>query len=325
MTINGRKIPLAFFTYNRLNHTKAALSALENCVGQEAFDFYFFSDAPRREADIESVMAVRRLLHSFSRNFQAEIIEQSSNQGLARSIVGGVDQLCASYGWVVVLEDDLIVAPGFLRFMAAALMHYEHEQAVMQVAATTLAPPGNLSRDAFLLPVTSTWGWATWQRSWKSFSWKPQNWPDTIADKDWYTLFNAGSNNIYARMLEDRLNGRNDSWGILWWYAVSRARGKVVYPRKSLVWNAGFDGSGVHCGKEAACNYADPLTIWDETWIDRKPLFPPQNSIRTSDYKLLQAYLAEPRSVQLDLVTRFKLVLSKFWLKIKHALASGAT
>jgi hypothetical protein len=47
--------------------------------------------------------------------------------------------------------------------------------------------------------------------------------------------------------MEDRLAGRNDSWGILWLYAVSRSVGKVVYPLKTLVANEGFDGSDVHC------------------------------------------------------------------------------
>ncbi len=44
------------------------------------------------------------------------------------------------------------------------------------------------------------------------------------------------------------MSGRNDSWGILWWYAVSRQKRLVVYPSQSLVWNGGFDGSGIHCG-----------------------------------------------------------------------------
>ncbi len=48
-----------------------------------------------------------------------------------------------------------------------------------------------------------------------------------------------------SKMLTDSLHGRNYSWGIRWNWRVFRAGGMVLYPpKKSLVHNAGFDGSG---------------------------------------------------------------------------------
>lgn len=51
----------------------------------------------------------------------------------------------------------------------------------------------------------------------------------------------------YSEMLKSRLLGRNSSWGVLWNWHVFKKRGAVLYPPKSLVFNAGFDGSGTHC------------------------------------------------------------------------------
>jgi GT2 family glycosyltransferase len=288
----GRRIPLALFTYNRPAHTAATLKALSACKGKESFDFFFFSDAPRQPEDRESVEAVRRLLSDQAPLFHAEVIEQSTNQGLARSIVGGVDRLCASHGWVVVLEDDLLVEPSFLEFMAEALVYYEHRSTVMQVVATTLAPPQRQTGGAFLLPVTSTWGWGTWQRAWKSFSWSPQGWPQCAADADWMSVFQLGGAADYVAMLEDRLAGRNDSWGILWWYAVSRARGKVVYPSRSLVRNIGFDGTGVHCGKESIFEFLEHFGADDRDWSAGGANFPEEDDVCTADYQLLQSVLS---------------------------------
>jgi hypothetical protein len=242
------KVPVAVFAYNRPTHTERALQALAACYHREKFVFYFFSDAARDENSLKHVAEVRRILKKHAATFSAEIVEQSANQGVATSIANGVSSLCSSYGRVVVLEDDLVVCPEFLHYMASALQRYEDSPRVMQIGAFTIAPPKRLDFDAFFLPVTTTWGWATWARAWQEFSHTPKGWPETAKDHAWLSLFQINGAVDYVSMLEDCLAGRNDSWGILWWYAVSRCRGQVLYPRNSLVWNHGFDGSGEHCG-----------------------------------------------------------------------------
>jgi hypothetical protein len=250
--MNNLKTPLAFFAYNRPEHTARALGALSVCRRQEDFEFFFYSDGPRTIEDKADVHKVRQVLSKYAKRFSATVIEREFNLGLARSIVGGVDRLCESHGRVVVLEDDLIVAPDFLHYMVSALDHYQDHPEVMQVGAYTIAPPENRDTDAFLLPVTTTWGWGTWDRAWKQFSWSPEGWPATRMDTLWISRFNLNGAYPFTTMLEERLAGRNNSWGILWWYAVSRCGGEVVYPLESLVSNEGFDGSGVHCGTGTA-------------------------------------------------------------------------
>jgi hypothetical protein len=98
------------------------------------------------------------------------------------------------------------------------------------------------------MPLTTTWGWATWARAWSLFDWKTDSMLDALAaDATFRSRFNLGGAGDYESMLSDRISGRNDSWGILWWYAVARAGAQVLYPRVSLIWNGGFDNSGVHC------------------------------------------------------------------------------
>src|SRR5258708_37373644 len=55
----------------------------------------------------------------------------------------------------------------------------------------------------------------------------------------------------YFSMLEAQLQGKVDSWAIRWNLSVFMNDGLVLYPRKSLVENKGFDDSGVHCHGEA--------------------------------------------------------------------------
>lgn len=47
-------------------------------------------------------------------------------------------------------------------------------------------------------------------------------------------------------MLEKQMAGKVDSWGIRWSWAVFRNSGLTLMPPRSLVTNAGMDGSGTH-------------------------------------------------------------------------------
>lgn len=248
LPLMSKRTPIAFFAYNRPDHAQRALEALSRCRNLEVCDLYLYSDGPRSDADALDVEATRKILRDWAGAFNARVVERPGNLGLAKSIVTGVSDLCEVYGRVIVVEDDLIVSPDFLHYMIQSLDHYENDAQVMQVGGFTLSPPAGVAYDAFLLPVTTTWGWATWQRAWQYFSWQPSDLDAAKQDKHWRRLFDMNGTCAFSAMLEDRMAGRNDSWGILWWYAVSRQNGLVVYPAKSLVWNGGFDGSGTHCG-----------------------------------------------------------------------------
>jgi hypothetical protein len=116
-----------------------------------------------------------------------------------------------------------------------------------------LTGTADVPADAFFMPLTTTWGWATWSRAWRLFDWSTDGMLDVLAgDAAFRARFNLDGAANFQSMLSDRISGKNDSWGILWWYAVARANVQVLYPRTSLVWNGGFDNSGVHCAGDLA-------------------------------------------------------------------------
>lgn len=312
-----KRIPVALFAYNRPAHAATALEALAACHRREDFEFHFFSDGARNAEAEAGVAEVRRILATYAEQFSAQVIERPSNFGLAKSIVDGVSRLCHSHGRVVVLEDDLMVAPDFLHFMASALDRYEDNTEVMQVGAYTIAPPADLGADAFLLPVTTTWGWGTWARAWQKFSWTPEGWPNTRNDTAWLSLFQIGSAGNYVSMLEDRLAGRNDSWGILWWYVVSRNRGQVVYPKRSLVWNGGFDGSGVHCGTGSALGQRNVRVA--ERMLPDVITFPQELQHRVADLELLVSVLRGQTGVPARVNSKMRFLLDKMCKGVRHA------
>jgi GT2 family glycosyltransferase len=240
------KTPLAIFAYRRSAHLGQCLTALARCARLDACAVTIFCDGPRADSERAEIDAVREVACAWAREHGAEVREAPRNLGLAGSIVGGVTDLCGAHGRAIVLEDDLEPAPDFLRYMLAALDRYESEPRAMQIAGFRFPYPWPGKDDAAFMPCVTTWGWATWARAWQHFRWEPAE-VALLDDAEVARAFDLDGAYPYAQTLRNRVAGRNDSWGILWWWAVFRARGQVLYPRESLISVGGFDGSGTHC------------------------------------------------------------------------------
>jgi hypothetical protein len=242
------KTPIALFVYNRPQHTHRMLETLSRCARLEECRPYIFCDGAKREEHAADVEAARAVVREWAGQAGAEVVERTENRGLARSIVSGVGELCEEYGRVIVVEDDLVLSPSFLDYMLQSLERYAGEPQVYQISGYMFPVEHPPQPDAFFMPLTTTWGWATWRRAWRIFDWEPNGARAMLADANVRRRFDLDGSYPYSAMLEQRLEGLNDSWGILWWWAVFKAGGLVLHPRRSLVWNGGFDGSGTHCG-----------------------------------------------------------------------------
>lgn len=239
--------PIALFVYNRPKHTRQTVEALLLNSEAKNSDLYIFSDAAKNEAAKVAVEEVRDYIKQVSGFNKVNIVERVSNWGLANSVIDGVTRLCDEFGKVVVLEDDLVVSPNFLEFMNSGLAKYESDEKVMQIAGYMFPVNIKTSEDAFFMPLTTSWGWATWKRAWQHFDASAKGYELLVKNSDLKRSFDIDAKYPYFKMLESQKNNKVDSWAIRWYLSVFLVKGLVLYPRKSLVENFGFDGSGVNC------------------------------------------------------------------------------
>jgi hypothetical protein len=187
---------------------------------------------------------------------QADVRVAKRNLGLAQSITKGVGELVAIHGRVIVVEDDLELAPGFLKFMNAALDRYENAENVFQISGHMFDVPEFVGRnDAIFLPLTTTWGWATWARSWQAYDPTASGWKRLLVDRALRRRFNLNESYDYVRLMKLQALGRSDSWGIRWYWSVFQRDGLCLFPPQSLVRNTGQDGSGTH-GRGFLANFS---------------------------------------------------------------------
>jgi hypothetical protein len=239
--------PIALFVYNRLDHTRQTIEALQKNIFADQSQLFIFSDGPKTEAQVGNVKAVRELTKAVKGFERVHITEREQNLGLARSVISGVTELVEKYGKVIVLEDDMLTSPFFLQYMNEALDMYEKEESVISIHGY-IYPVAEKLPETFFLKGADCWGWATWKRGWDLFETDAQKLLDELQDRKLTYSFDFNNSHPYTRMLKDQIEGKVDSWAIRW-YASAFVKGRyTLYPGKSLVKNIGVDGSGMHCG-----------------------------------------------------------------------------
>lgn len=275
--------PVALFAFNRPDHTRRSLQQLARAEDFDQHHLAIFCDGPKGDMTPE-IEATRSVVTEFAKTTGADVTVRERNLGLSASIRDGVTSLCDEHGAVIVLEDDLLVAPAFLNFMQQGLVAHEHESRVMQVAGYSPITPTQQRHDAFALPITTTWGWATWNRAWVACDWNAASEASVRlkADRALEERFNFGGSYPYSRLMQDQAEGALDSWGILWWWHVFCQGGLVVYPSESLVTNAGMDGSGRHSRNRGRFAQTSAPTIDRKVWD-----FPPIDGVDDVDQQLV--------------------------------------
>ena len=239
--------PILLFAYNRPDHVQRCIASLQANTLSADSDLFIFSDAARTMADTDNVKAVREMTRRVTGFRSVTITERQENWGLARSIIDGVTTLVKRYGRVIVVEDDLVVAPYFLQFMNDALETYKDEERIGHIQACDFTKNPSLP-DMFLIKWTGSWGWATWERAWRFFEPDGRKLLHELEERKLTRQFDFNGKYGFTRMLRRQIEGKNNSWAIRWNASLFLRDMLSLNVGRSLVANEGFDGSGTNCG-----------------------------------------------------------------------------
>ena len=239
--------PILLFVYNRPEHTQRCIESLKRNSLATDSTLYIYADGAKDDTQQAAVNEVRSYIHTICGFKETIIIERDENWGLARNIIDGVTTQVNQYGRVIVLEDDLVVAPYFLQFMNDALETYQDEPKVGHIQACDFTQDPSLP-DTFLIKWTGSWGWATWDRAWKHFNPNGKELLQELEQRKLTHTFDFNGKYGFTRMLRRQIEGKNNSWAIRWNASLFLKDILSLNVGRSLVQNEGFDGSGTNCG-----------------------------------------------------------------------------
>lgn len=238
------KVATILFTYNRGEHTRKVLESLKNNTILPS-KLYIFQDGMKDSTDTAAWENVGKIIEEVDW-CETQIHRSDINRGVAASEISGITQVLQENDAVIVLEDDCVVHPVFMKYMLDGLNKYEKNERVYTVGAC--AWPVSLAKDqydAYFNGRISSCGWGTWKGRWKDFE---RNYdilnrikkkPDALS---WLEIWGMD----LESMLVENIRGNCDTWAAFWALNVIEHGGYCLSPYESLVTNIGYDNSGVH-------------------------------------------------------------------------------
>lgn len=280
--------PIVIFTYNRPWHTQQTVEALlQNEYAAES-DLIIYSDSPKNENTRIGVEETRTYIASIKGFRSLRIIERTKNYGLANNIIDGVTSVVNEFGRIIVLEDDLLTSPYFLKFMNEALEKYETVEEIVSVHGY-LYPVKEKTPANFLLRHTDSLGWGTWKSSWKVFNPDGVYLLQELEKRGLQKEFNFNNSYNFMKMLNEQVQGLNNSWAIRWYASAFLSNKLSLFPNVSLVFHNGNDVLATNSGN-------------GDDWLDVE--------LSTKPVSLIELSIKENRDVRVTYENFFRTVFS---------------
>jgi hypothetical protein len=191
------------------------------------------------------VEETRRLLHDVEGFQSVHICQREENFGLARNLTSGISEVLRQHDSVIVIEDDIVVSPVFLRFMNEALACYRDEPRVGSISGYCYPLIGDVP-DTFFIRGADCWGWATWRDRWQVYNPNGRELLSQLRERKLTRAFDFDHTMSFTKMLKEQISGKVDSWAIRWHASCFLRDLLILYPGRSLVQNIGNDGTGTH-------------------------------------------------------------------------------
>lgn len=243
MDVNfGAAVGVVIFCFDRPTHLKNLLASVKIC---ELEHLILIQDGLSSSVNCQKWSEVRSICLEYSSLTGCEFVCRESNLGLQQNILTGVSEAFSRFEAVIVLEDDLILAPNFFAEINFALTKLESD--IYHIGGYNEVRYEACKNGWFIGRLMYCWGWATTKRCWRQF----QN----------SEFFNCGKISNIGLLRKLDLDGRSDysnqyylnlkgikrTWAVYWSLFIHSRNGRTLLPNITLTENAGLDGSGQNC------------------------------------------------------------------------------
>jgi len=244
--------PVLIVTYDRLEHLRKTITSLRNNIYAEQTDLFIASDFQRSDSEANKVDAVRSYLKGIDGFKSVMVFERDKNFGPVENCLSALRVIFDRYDRFIIMEDDIVTAPGFLKFINQAFEKYGANERVFNITGycPPIEIPSSYQYDAFFLGRMSAWGCGmTKDRYTSILDISRKEYDEFAANKKLSRAFVQRGGEDMLVMLKDVAYGSLEAWDVRFMYTQFMKDQYTVYPTQSLILNIGFDGTGIHCGK----------------------------------------------------------------------------
>ena len=238
---------IAIFCYKRAEKLKLSVEALLKNPEAEFLEVIFFCDGFKGENDREAVLETRAYIDSITGFKKVHKQFRERNFSTGPNFETALKYLCNNYEQFIVVEDDIVVTPNYLKFLLDGLDYYRDEKSIFCVTGFSYPiSKGDYPYDSVVFNRFCSYGWASWASKVKEVIWDRKELVNLMESSQGFKQrLNSEGHDLY-RMLKKQLNGTISTWDIQMQVHVSENRMKVIYPVISKTSNIGFDNESTN-------------------------------------------------------------------------------
>jgi hypothetical protein len=247
---NGFNTPIAVLTFNRLQLTERLLGILSQVKPRRIL---VVSDGPRPTvgSDVGKCAAVRDLFEKLDWECQIERNFAASNMGSFPRNSSGLNWVFEQVEEAIILEDDCLPDPSFFHYCEELLERYRDDPRVGLISGNNFLKSTMVQQvpSYFFSGYATTWGWASWRRTWNQVDLNMPYWPNfRDAGGLLQTVFSS-SEARYWRSIYDAIHERRmrNAWDYQLILACMKFNLLTIVPSVNLVSNTGFGPDATHC------------------------------------------------------------------------------
>jgi hypothetical protein len=242
--------PIALLTFNRPQLTKRLLGVLAQVRPSRIL---VVSDGPRPHvaSDAEKCAAVRNLLKKIDWDCEIERNFAERNMGSFPRNSSGLNWVFEQVEEAIILEDDCLPDLSFFPYCEELLDKYRDHPRVGLISGNNFLKPTMVQQEPsyFFSGYATTWGWASWRRTWHQVDLNMPYWPQFRDGGQLLQAVFSSSEARYWRSIYDAIQERRmkNAWDYQLMLACMRYNLLTVVPSVNLVSNLGFGPDSTHC------------------------------------------------------------------------------
>lgn len=240
------QLPILFLGFNRPALTALTFDRIRTSAPQRLF---IALDGPRgRPGDAERCSEVARIVRLVDWDCEVHRLVRDENLGCRRAVSGAIDWFFEHVEEGVIVEDDCLFSPSFLRYCAVLLERYRHDERVWMVSGTNLLGEWKYRRSSYFFGEGGVWGWATWKRAWRQADIDLRSWDDPAARAQAARFFGDWHWRMLEPLFQATADGKIDTWDYGWSFTRASHHALGAIPAVNLVRNVGFGADATHTG-----------------------------------------------------------------------------
>lgn len=242
--------PIAIFTFNRPQLTKRLLDILAQIKPSRLL---VVSDGPRPHmaSDVEKCQLVRGYFDNLDWECNVERNFAEKNMGSFPRNSSGLNWVFEQVEEAIILEDDCLPDLSFFFYCQELLHKFRDDSRIGLISGNNYLkqPIKSQMPSYFFSSYATTWGWASWRRTWRQVDLNMPYWPE-FRDSGMlrHSVYSSSEARYWRKIYDAILEGNmKNAWDYQLILTCLKFNLLTIVPSVNLVSNVGFGPDGTHC------------------------------------------------------------------------------